>query len=224
MELEIGICGAADVIAILNNAEQAGVPYDGVISLEPERARGGQRAPRVAQELKAPIWNDHQIILQFADTQLNIPTGPKRHHLQSGFDFVDRHAVEGRATRILIHCHRGRSRSTAMALALLRRAEGPGSEAACLAMIKLIRPIAMPNLMVLKHADDLLQGSGYPEQAANDGPLVAVVKNDLKLLSRRGLESHIRHWATNAWEVLKMGGREAGHTLHLRARPTAPQP
>jgi predicted protein tyrosine phosphatase len=61
---------------------------------------------------------------------------------------------------LLIHCHAGVSRSTGIALAIIADRLGEGNEQEALNELLRIRPIAVPNLHVIKLADDILSRSG----------------------------------------------------------------
>ncbi len=70
----------------------------------------------------------------------------------------------------------GRWRVQALALVLLRRHHGTGTEKECLAELLRVRPVAAPNLAIVQHGDALL-GCG--------GALVQIVKNDPEVTRRR---------------------------------------
>jgi predicted protein tyrosine phosphatase len=57
---------------------------------------------------------------------------------------------------LLIHCHAGRCRSPAIALAILADLLGPGKEEQAVDEMLIVAPQAVPNLLVLKHADEIL--------------------------------------------------------------------
>lgn len=57
---------------------------------------------------------------------------------------------------LLIHCHAGISRSSAIAVALMAARFGPGLENEAVAAVIAIRPAAVPNLAVIRHADAIL--------------------------------------------------------------------
>ena len=67
--------------------------------------------------------------------------------------------------RLLVHCAMGISRSTAIALATLCHHAGPGNEVACFRALKVIRPVAMPNPMMVKFADTILERNGAMAKA-----------------------------------------------------------
>lgn len=67
---------------------------------------------------------------------------------------------------LLIHCFHGVGRSAAIALAVIADRLGPAAELASLERLLAIRPEATPNLVVVKHADQIL---------GRDGALIATV-------------------------------------------------
>lgn len=58
---------------------------------------------------------------------------------------------------LLIHCMAGISRSTAIAIAVINQALGPGSELQAAKAVKKLRPIADPNLLIIHLADQILK-------------------------------------------------------------------
>ena len=71
-------------------------------------------------------------------------------------EFGQRH-IDG---SLLIHCNAGISRSPAATLAILADRMGPGQEATTLAKFLSICPEAVPNLLIVRHADSLLNRKG----------------------------------------------------------------
>lgn len=61
---------------------------------------------------------------------------------------------------LLIHCFAGVSRSTAIALAIIASRYPAGAEQQALATLLSIAPQAVPNLLVVRHADDVLSRHG----------------------------------------------------------------
>jgi predicted protein tyrosine phosphatase len=62
--------------------------------------------------------------------------------------------------RILIHCRAGISRSTAIACAIACQHSPPGEEKAAVDHIRSIRSLMMPNFLIIKLADEILQREG----------------------------------------------------------------
>lgn len=61
---------------------------------------------------------------------------------------------------LLVHCYAGASRSPAACYALAAQALGPGRATDALEFVIRIREEAVPNLLVVQHADDLLRREG----------------------------------------------------------------
>jgi predicted protein tyrosine phosphatase len=61
---------------------------------------------------------------------------------------------------LLIHCYAGISRSTGIALAIIAERMGAGREGEALSELLEIRPPAVPNMMIVQHADDILGRNG----------------------------------------------------------------
>ncbi len=106
---------------------------------------------------------DH-LELRFVDLDQPLEgTEPHRHMVmptaamvQQALDFAARHAE----AKLLIHCHAGVSRSTAIGFAICAARLGPGAEEQALDALLAIVPDAVPNLAVVAIADNLLQRSG----------------------------------------------------------------
>jgi predicted protein tyrosine phosphatase len=133
--------------------------FSAVLSLEDPDARDGLRFHRQPRP--------RHLVLRFVD--LNTPP-PARYAEMPLFRMADRAdvelalefgcAVQADGGRMLVHCHVGIGRSTAVALAILADRLGAGHEKAALAELLRIRPQAVPNLHVLSLADDILNRSG----------------------------------------------------------------
>jgi len=73
---------------------------------------------------------------------------------------LDFGAGVGPDDHLIVHCMAGISRSTACAIGILARHLDPGREREIAAFVRKIRPQAMPNRLVLAHADKLLARHG----------------------------------------------------------------
>lgn len=69
--------------------------------------------------------------------------------------------------RLLVHCHAGVSRSTAMAMAIWVQQHGTDFEA-CDTWLQLVRPQAAPNRLIAAHADRVLGTKGRLLKLAHD--------------------------------------------------------
>lgn len=73
-----------------------------------------------------------------------------------------------RQASLLIHCHAGISRSTAVAYSILCQSAGPGTEKQCIHRLQKIRPKALPNLQVITLAELVLGRNGTMFAACED--------------------------------------------------------
>ncbi len=98
--------------------------------------------------------------LRLAFDDVDEPTagfaGPDAAQIRDALAFARRHA--GR--RLLVHCHSGQCRSTAVALGIVAEYLGPGRERDAVAVLLRIRPIAAPNLIALDLVDAELGRNG----------------------------------------------------------------
>jgi len=156
---ELVICGWID-------ACERAADFEAVISIESPDAtpdNGQLRRFRAAHE---PA---HKVLRFFDIEDPRQWAAPARRHVRAGLAFARRTA--GR--RLLIHCHAGVSRSTALAYAILVDRHGArADEAALLEEILALRPQACPNRLVVRHADALLGRGGRMVAAVESHPLV----------------------------------------------------
>ena len=126
--------------------------FTGVITFE----NPGQRRTELLRFHKRPA-PEHLIIvaedLDEPDGRTRVPTLTD---VEKIIAFGRRHA----AGKVLSHCNAGVSRSTAAALVILADRLGPGREAESLAEMLRLRPCAVPNLLIVQLADQLLGRSG----------------------------------------------------------------
>jgi len=128
------------------------------------------------------IWADRQVFLFCNDVETGAGAPPLE-IVESALEYFDKcQSAEG-VIRVLVQCRRGKSRSTALGLVLLRRHHGSGTEQQCLDELLKIRPLAAPNIAIVRHGDHIL---------GCKGKLVAVVENDAELSRRRAEASVVR--------------------------------
>ena len=158
------------VIGSFDDARAQAAGFDVVISIEsPDSTPSTGRLRR----FRASSEPAHKV-LRFRDIEdANLPAAPARHHVRAGLRFARRH----RGRRLLIHCHAGVSRSTALAFAILiDRHDAVGDEHRLLERILELRPQACPNRLVVRHADALLGCAGRMIQAVEDHPVIQATR------------------------------------------------
>jgi len=192
MELELTICKASEVLDLVKSRERANIPFSVVISIEGPADGLQGRAPRLAQEIGTE-WIDRQVILVCNDVETGSGV-PSLELVQSALDYFQRWRPTDGAMRVLVNCRSGKSRSTALGLVLLRHHRGPGTEKECLEELLRVRPIAAPNLAIIRHGDSFL---------GCDGALVQVVESDPEVTRRRAEASAGRapHAVLISWHL-----------------------
>jgi predicted protein tyrosine phosphatase len=174
MQLELTICKASEVVDLVKTHDKNNLPFTIVVSIEGPADGPQGRAPRLASVIGAE-WLDRQVILACNDVETGAGIPPPE-LVQSALTYFDKWRPTSGIMRVLIHCRSGKSRSTALGLILLRHHHGTGSEKECLAELLRVRPVAAPNLAIVKHGDALL---------GCVGALIAVVENDPEVTRRR---------------------------------------
>jgi predicted protein tyrosine phosphatase len=159
------------VICSFDDACRDAALYQAVISIE---SPGSTRATGRLARFRATHEPVHKV-LRFHDIEdPRAPAPPRGHHVRAGLDFARRQA--GR--RLLIHCHAGVSRSTALAYAILvHRHAAPGDEARVLERVLEIRPQACPNRLVVRYADTLLGCGGRMIAAVEAHPTIRATRH-----------------------------------------------
>ena len=181
MHPELTICGSTEVVGLVESAAAQGRPFHAVISIEhpcdETISLEEGRAPRLAEAI-GPQWQDRQLILVCWDLEAPHPgiplPGPEI--ILKSLEHARAYAPENEPLRLLVHCRSGKSRSPAVALAVLRDAYGRGTEAQCLQELLRVRPVAAPNIVLVQHADNILDC---------DEALVRAVEADPGITERR---------------------------------------
>lgn len=109
------------------------------------------------QEIQRPpsVPEGRHLLLQFEDTDdAGRRHAPRKRHVAAALRFAD---SLGPTDALLVHCQAGISRSTALAYVLLAMAYGPGREAEALAALEAVRPVLLPNLLVVSHGAEILK-------------------------------------------------------------------
>ena len=123
--------------------------YDGVITIEDSL---------VDEPLRINQADCPQLVLCFDD--IASPKDdwflPNKKHVQSALNFAD----ELRGGSLLIHCHAGISRSSAVALAIIAKGLGAGKEKRAFKELERINPNCAPNALVIWLTDEILERGG----------------------------------------------------------------
>lgn len=89
------------------------------------------------------------------------PRAPTRDHLEAALEFARRYA----SSTLLIYCHAGISRSTAVALAIIADRLSLGEERHAVNSLLAVQPKARVNLVLLSLADEFLSRDGRLREA-----------------------------------------------------------
>ncbi len=145
-------------ISTLGAAREADLSiYDGVITIE-------------NSTIEAPLRMDYsppeQLVLRFDDICEPIDDfiEPQEIHIQRALTFAD----EIGDGSLLIHCHAGISRSSAIALAIIAKHLGKGKELESVEMLEKINPYACPNKSLVLMTDDILDRNMILYKATSD--------------------------------------------------------
>ena len=119
--------------------------YDGVITIEDST---------IEDPFRVESSSPNQLVLRFDDISLPIDgfIEPKEIHIERALSFAD---MIGEAS-VLIHCHAGISRSSAIALAIIAKRLGPGKEKEAVKALEQINPNARPNKSMVWFTDEIL--------------------------------------------------------------------
>ena len=120
--------------------------FDGVITIEDSR---------IENPFRLVFEHAKQLVLCFDD--ISVPLDeyiePQEKHILQALSFADR-IGEG---SILIHCHAGISRSSAIALAVIAKRIGKGKEPESIKILEQINPHARPNKSIVWLTDEILE-------------------------------------------------------------------
>ena len=123
--------------------------YDGVITIEDSL---------VDEPLRVNKADCTQLVLCFDD--ITSPKHdwvlPNKKHIKSALNFAD----ELRGGSLLIHCHAGISRSSAVALAIIAKGLGAGREKQAFIELEKVNPGSAPNALVVRFTDEILERGG----------------------------------------------------------------
>lgn len=139
----------------LTSAKRHKRRYDAVITIE------DPFCPRRLRFHRKP--HPPHLVLRFEDLDHPEPllATPEPHHVEAAIEFARKH----RYGSLLIHCHAGVCRSTAVGLAVLADRMGPGREREAVEELLRIAPGAHPTLSMLPMIDETLGRGGAVEAA-----------------------------------------------------------
>jgi predicted protein tyrosine phosphatase len=141
----------------------------------------------------------HHLVLAFEDldapTTAIITASPNQ--VAQAIEFGRLH----RTGAMLIHCHAGIARSTAVALAIIADRLGAGQEQAALARLLHIQPYAVPNLLVVAHADHALGRDGLLLRTVTDWDAGLTWNQHRRDLNNRAILEYYER-AGPAWSTL----------------------
>ena len=154
------ICRASEVVKLL----EARHGISAVLSIEHPGAAEDRHgaAPRLDAAGHAHI---DQKILTFWDSEQPVAGGPDMEQVKAGLEFVMAELKKG---DVIIHCHAGKARSSAIALGALALQNPDMAEKDLVDMLVGIRPQAAPNILVLGMIDELTGREGKLVQAVLD--------------------------------------------------------
>ena len=133
-------------ISTLDAAREADLSiYDGVITIENSN---------IENPLRVDPSPPEQLVLRFDDICEPIDDfiEPQEIHIQRALTFADK-IGDG---SLLIHCHAGISRSSAIGLAIIAKRLGKGKELESVDMLEKINPYSCPNKSVVLMTDAIL--------------------------------------------------------------------
>ncbi len=162
------ICRASEVVKLLDS--NPGIAA--VLSIEHPGAvedRHGA-APRLAGTSHAGV---DQKILTFWDSEQPVAGGPDREQVKAGLDFVMAELKKG---DVIIHCHAGKARSTAIALGAVALQHPEKTEKDLVDMLIALRPQAAPNILVMEMIDEMTGRGGKLLQAVLDHPGISAAR------------------------------------------------
>lgn len=139
-----------------------GRPFSALISWEHPDANEENGA--LSQREDIP----HLILVAHDSEDPEWPTKPTSELVAQGLAFARSHPG-----RLLINCHAGKARSTALGYAILCDRLGPGREREALELLLAVRPVAAPNILIVRYADTLLNRGGRMEAEILSDPGVA---------------------------------------------------
>ena len=120
--------------------------YDGVITIE---------NTIIENPFRVQLECSTQLILRFDDISLPVDDyeEPREIHIYKSLQFAD----ENKNGSLLIHCHAGISRSSAIALAIISNKLGKGNEKEAVRILQKINLYCRPNKLLVQMTDKILE-------------------------------------------------------------------
>jgi len=162
------ICRANEVVKLLDEREEIAA----VLSIE----HPGAVEDRHGAAPRLPVWNHGDVpqkILVFWDSEQPVFGGPDMEQVKDGLNFVMDNVNNG---PVIIHCHAGKARSTAIALGALALLNPDMPEKELVEKLLEIRPQAAPNILVVEMIDQLTNRAGKLLQAVLENPTLAAAR------------------------------------------------
>ncbi len=135
-------------------ADLAGQPFTRVISISDMALKSGRKFEEV---LRGAFPQAAFQFSYFEDVEFEKIDAPDRNAVYRILLFSQDFSP---ADRVLIHCRAGVSRSTAIACAILAQHTPAGQEKDVVAQVRRLRPMMLPNFLIIRLADDILQRGG----------------------------------------------------------------
>ena len=123
--------------------------YDGIITIEDSN---------IEDPFRVKSGETQQLILRFDDisTPIDDLIVPQDIHIERALKFAQ--LIDDGS--LLIHCHAGISRSSAIALAIIADKLGEGNEEEAVKTLEFINPNCRPNRLLVKMTDEILEING----------------------------------------------------------------
>lgn len=177
------VCAAHELPALAKRVEARSVISFDVPSLGLEERLF--TSPSLAQTFRDESWKGRQLFLEAFDVEyrqekeiegkvfLLLP--PSRLLVSRAFDHLDRTVPPGMTASVIVNCWAGKSRSTALALALMAYCRPKASAEDLVNALFAIRPMAAPNRSIVAHADEILERKDSLLEVVDFHP--SVIKN-----------------------------------------------
>lgn len=122
--------------------------------------------PGVRPFLHPKTPKENWLLITCADVlKENVPNAPTREQVQKFLEWGKNLPLDA---VVVVHCEAGVSRSTAAAFALMVQHKGRDKIHECAKDLLSVRPQAIPNPLITKYADELLECNGKLHQTAEN--------------------------------------------------------